>query len=99
MKKRKKMKNKFIDLCTIIKFYYGLQEAIKCAKKANEDNFNPWDARFVPDSFSWKAKRGMEIRKHYIKLNKIDEYYKLQNKFTVVKKIIGNLLKLLAYKR
>ena len=93
------MKNKFIDLCTIIKAYYSLQEDIKCAKKANQDNFNPWEARFVPSSFSWKAKIGMEIKQHYIKINKIDEYYKFQNKITFLKKVIWNFLKSVAYKR
>ena len=78
---------------------FRLQEEIKCAEKVNADNYNSWDASYVPDSFSWKARRGIQLKEYCRKRNMMDEYYILQNKFLLVKKIIGNFLKPISYKR
>ena len=95
----KKIISKTVSWYNGVQYLFRLQEEIKCAEKVNSDNYNSWDASYVPDSFSWKARRGIQLKEYCRKRNMMDEYYILQNKFLLVKKIIGNFLELVAYKR
>jgi len=94
----KKIISKTVSWYNGVQYLFRLQEEIKCAEKVNADNYNSWDASYVPDSFSWKARRGIQLKEYCRKRNMMDEYYILQNKFLLVKKIIGNFLEPGAYK-
>ena len=67
--------NKLLSLCRVIKWYFTwrkeAKEHIKCSEEVCTDGlinsgFNPWDSHYIPDSFSWKARSGANIKKDRI---------------------------------